>query len=126
MSPYITLDPGEEHVFTVEWALTAASGAVVDTRWAGIVSQPLSATRNGKSVVLRGVLGAFSPGSLVATFYDDHGVVLLQKKLQSADPRAAINIDQSMDLPASTFRISVMVQDADGENLGFLGNAIVR
>jgi hypothetical protein len=126
LSPYITLDPGEEHVFTVQWAVTAASGPVLDNKWIGTVSQPLSAVRNGKSVQLRETLGVFSPGSLLATFYDDHGVILLQKKLQDVDPRTAIHIDQMVDLPAGTFRVSVLVQDGNGDNLGFIGNAILR
>jgi hypothetical protein len=126
MSPYITLDPGEEHVFSIQWALTSGSGPVVDSRWIGTVSEPLSATRSGQSVALKGAFGVFSPGSLIATFYNDHGVILLQKKLQSVDPRTAIHIDQNLDLPPGTFRISILVQDGDGENLGFLDNALVK
>jgi Domain of unknown function (DUF4380) len=126
MSPYITLEPAEEHVFSVQWAVTSASSPVVDSRWIGTVSEPLSASRSGKSVSLKGTFGVFSPGSAVATFYNDHGVILLQKKLQSVDPRTATRIDQNLDLPSGTFRISILVQDGDGENLGFLDNAIVR
>jgi len=126
LSPYITLDPGEEHLFTVEWALAACSGPVTDTQWIGIVNEPFSAVRNGKSVELKGTLGVFSPGVLVATFYDDHGVILLRKKLQDIDPRGPVQLNQNVNLPPGTFRISVLVQDGDGANLGFLGNAILR
>jgi hypothetical protein len=126
MSPYITLDPGEEHVFTVQWALTSASGPVVDTRWIGTISQQLSAVRSGDSVALKGTFGVFSPGDLVATFYDGHGVILLQKKLQRVDPQTSVQLDQTLGLPPSTFRISLLVQDTDGENLGYLANAIVQ
>lgn len=126
MSPYITLGPGEEQVFSVQWAVTSSSGPVVDSRWIGTVSEPLSAIRSGKSVSLKGTFGVFSPGSAVATFYNDHGVILLQKKLQNVDPRTPTRLDENLDLPSGTFRISILVQDGDGENLGFLDNAVVR
>jgi Domain of unknown function (DUF4380) len=126
MSPFITLDSGEEHLFTVEWAVTSLPPNVSDTKWVGAVSEPLSAKPNGKSVLLKGIFGVYSPGTLEANFYDDHGVVLLQKKLLDVDPRNVVQLDQTAELPENTFRISICVRDANGQNLGFLGNAILR
>ena len=122
----ITLNPGEEHSFPIEWAVTGSNGPVVESRWIGVVNEPLSATVSEKSVELKAVFGVFAPGSLYATFYDQHGIILADKKLQDADPRSAIHLSQRVELPANTFRISVSLHDANGENLGFLGNAILR
>jgi hypothetical protein len=124
LSPLITLNPGEEHSFPIEWAVTGSNGPVVESRWIGVVNEPLSATAAGNTVELRAVLGVFAPGSLYASFYDQHGVILAHKKLLDVDPRTAIQLSQHVDRPAGTFRVSVSLQDADGENLGFLGNAI--
>lgn len=126
LSPMITLDPGEEHSFPIEWAVTGSKGSVVESRWIGVVNEPLSATVADKSVELKAVFGVFAPGALFATFYDQHGVILAHKKLLDADPRTAIHLAQHVELPANTFRISISLHDADGENLGFLGNAILR
>jgi hypothetical protein len=126
MSPFITLEPGEERLFTVEWAVTNSQTRIAENRWIGDVSEPLKALPSGTSVLLRGTFGVFSPGTLEAGFYDEHGVILLQKKLGVVDPRRVVTLDQSVELPSTTFRISVWVQDDDGQNLGFLGNAILR
>jgi len=125
MSPFITLSPGEEHLFTVEWAVTNLPPIVVDSKWIGVVSEPLRATASGNSVLLTGVFGVYSPGTLEAIFYDEHGVVLLQRKLLDVDPRATVKLNQNVELPPGTFRISICVRAADGENLGFLGNAML-
>ena len=126
LSPMITLNPGEEHSFPIEWAVTGSNGPVVESRWIGAISEPLSATVSEKSVELKAVFGVFTPGSLYATFYDQHGVILAHNKLQDADPRTAVNLSQRVDLPANTFRVSLSLQDANGESLGLLGNAILR
>jgi Domain of unknown function (DUF4380) len=126
MSPFFTLAPGEEHTFTVQWALTSTTGGILDSRWIGTITQPFAATRNQESIHLTGRLGVFSAGDLVATFLDNHGVILRQKKLQSVDPRNPVQIDQNVELPSGTFRVNVYVQDAGGNNLGFLGNAILQ
>ncbi|MGA8103666.1 MAG: DUF4380 domain-containing protein [Candidatus Acidiferrales bacterium] len=126
MSPYITLDPGQEHVFTIEWAVTDAMSPIADSRWVGVVSEPFSAVPAAKSVALKGAFGVYRPGSLQVTFFDGHGAVLQQKKLQDVDPRTAVRLDQVTDLPAGTYRLSLCVRDAAGENLGFLGNVVLR
>jgi hypothetical protein len=126
MSPYITLNPSEEHTFTVEWAVTGAPSPIAESRWVGVVSEPFTAVPAGKSVALKGTFGVYRPGSLEATFFDDHGIALQRKRLQDVDPRTAVRLDQTTDLPADAFRVSLCVRDEAGENLGFLGNVILR
>jgi hypothetical protein len=126
MSPYISLEPAEEHVFTVEWAVTDAPAPIVESRRAGVVSEPFTVAPSGASVVLKGTFGVFRPGSLEATFFDERGVILQQKNLQDVDPRTAVRLSQSVALPPATFRISLCIRNASGENLGYLGNVILR
>jgi hypothetical protein len=126
VSPYITLDPGEERLFTVEWSLTGLAKPIMDSRWIGVASAAFTAVSSGESVNLKGRFGVYSPGVLEATFYDDHGVVLLEKKLQDVDPRTEVKLDQALELPAGTFRVSICVRNEAGENLGFMGNAILH
>jgi hypothetical protein len=37
-----------------------------------------------------------------------------------------VRVDKSVPLPPEAFRVSVRVVDADGENRGYLGNAILK
>lgn len=125
LSPYATLDPGEEYEFTVHWSPTAVPNPVVDATWAGAISQPLNAEAHGSMVALRGVFGVFTPGAAEATFYSDMGEELSHVSLGDVDPRKVFRLDQTVPLPQGAYRVSVMVRDADGENRGFLGNVIL-
>jgi len=126
MSPYITLNPNEEHLFTVEWAVADVPPPVVDSRWSGVVGEPLTVVKSGATATLNGTFGVYFPGSLEAIFYDEHGVILQERKLQDVDPRTAVHLSQTVTLPASTFRVSVCVLNSAGDNVGFLGNAVLK
>jgi Domain of unknown function (DUF4380) len=126
LSPYASLDPGEEYEFTVNWAPTRAPNPIRNARWAGAVSEPLSAEAARGQVRLRGVFGVFTPGSLQAVFYSAQGQELARQTLLAADPREVARLDQSVPLPKDAYRVSVRLLDADGENCGFLGNALLK
>ena len=130
LSPFATLDPGEEYEFTVHWSPTSVLNPIVDATWAGAVSQPLAANveaggENIRRIRLAGVFGVFTPGTLIANFYGPMGDELGHDTLQSVDPRQVVRLDKSVPLPKDTFRVSVSVSDEDGESRGFLGNVIV-
>jgi hypothetical protein len=42
------------------------------------------------------------------------------------DPREVVRIEKSIQAPENAFRVSVRVLDAEGENRGYLGNAILK
>ena len=127
MSPYVTLEPGEEYSFPIYWAPMRIPNPV----WggptsAGAISEPLSGKLQGGSVTLKGTFGVFVPGTLQANFYSVMGEDLGHAALQAVDPRVVVSLDKSIPAPASAFRVSVSVQDAEGMNRGFLGNVILR
>jgi hypothetical protein len=68
----------------------------------------------------------FVPGSLDVSFYSAMGEELGHTILQPVDPREVVHLDKTLSLPAGTYRISICVRDADGENRGFLGNCILK
>lgn len=125
LSPYATLDPGQQYEFTVHWSPTRVTNPIVNAVWAGAVSQPLTANVEGSQVSLKGVFGVFVPGELVAHFYNDDGEVLKKEPLESVDPRSVVHLDKTVALPANTYRVSVCVRDADGQNRGYLGNVVL-
>ncbi len=124
ISPFASLDPGEEYSFTVQWAPTRAPNPIRDTNWAGAISESFSAKAEGGQIGLKGVFGVFTPGTIEAVFYNNMGEELTHEILQAVDPREVVRIDKSVPLPEGAFRVSVLVRDADGENRGYLGNAI--
>ncbi len=126
ISPFATLDPGEEYSFTVQWAPTRAPNPIRNTNWAGAISESLTAKAAGGQIQLKGVFGVFTPGTIEAVFYNNLGEELAHEILQAVDPREVVRIDKSVTLPNGTFRVSVLVRDAEGENRGFLGNVVVK
>jgi hypothetical protein len=46
--------------------------------------------------------------------------------LLTVDPREIVRVDKTVILPAEAFRVSVFVQDGEGQNRGFLGNSVLR
>jgi len=126
LSPFAKLDPGQQYEFTVYWSPTSVPNPVQDAVWEGAVSEPLSAAVEGNQVTLRGVFGVFTPGTLEAQFYNAVGQIIERQTLQAVDPREVVRLDKNVPLSADTYRISILVRDADGENRGFLGNVILK
>jgi hypothetical protein len=54
------------------------------------------------------------------------GEELGQESLQAVDPREVVRLGKSIPAPAGTFRVSVFVRDAQGENCGYLGNVVLK
>lgn len=126
LSPYAILEPGEEYGVTFHWSPTAVQGAILArANLAGVAGTPFAASRNGANVHLKGVFGVFVPGTLQAMFYSVMGEILKKETLQNVDPRQVVRLDKSLAAPSETYRISIYVEDAAGENRGFLGNAIL-
>jgi hypothetical protein len=126
LSPFATLDPGEEYKFTVHWCPTRVPNPIVGATWAGAISQPLTAEVEGSQVILKGVFGVFTPGTAEATFYTRRGEELNRVMLARVDPREVFRLDQAVPRPAAAFRVNIVLRDEDGENCGYLGNAILR
>lgn len=128
LSPYADLQPGEEYSFDVAWSPTSIPNPLSAEKpsSAGAVSEPLRARAGGGEVRLTGVFGTFVPGTLEAVFYNVMGEELKRENLMAVDPREVVRLDKSVALPAEAFRVSVRVLDADGENRGHLGNAVLQ
>jgi hypothetical protein len=67
-----------------------------------------------------------TPGTAEAVFYSKLGDELVHETLGAVDPREVFRLEKFVPLPADAFRVSVLVRDVDGENRGFLGNAILK
>jgi hypothetical protein len=126
MSPYATLEAGEEYSFPISWSPTRIPNPVRDAVDVGAVSESLSGKVAGGKVNLRGAFGVFVPGTLEAVFYSVMGEELSREDLQAVDPREVVKLDKSVPVPEGAYRVSIRVLDASGENRGFLGNLILK
>ena len=126
LSPYATLEPGEEYSFPVYWSVTRVPNPLREAVWAGTISEPLAGKVDAGRIHLSGVFGVFTPGTLEAVFYSVMGEELGRATLLAGDPREVVRLDNWVVIPSGTFRVSVLVRDADGENRGFLGNVILK
>jgi Domain of unknown function (DUF4380) len=126
LSPYATLDPGEEFTFTVHWSSTRAPKPIRNAVWAGAISEPLTATLSDRQAILRGVFGVFAPGTLEAVVYSAAGAELSRTPLMAADPLEVVRLEKSVPMPEEAYRVSVRLVDAKGQNLGYLGNVVLK
>jgi hypothetical protein len=127
MSPYATLDPGEEYSYPIYWSVARVPYPLGgDPTSGGMISEPLSAKLDGANVTLKGTFGVFSPGTLQADFFSAMGEELGHVTLQSVDPREVAKLDKTIPCPAEAYRVSLSARDRDGENRGFLGNIVLR
>jgi hypothetical protein len=76
--------------------------------------------------MLKGTFGVYTPGTLVAQFVTAKGEIIKQETLQAVDPREVVRVSKTLNLPGEAFRVSVFLQDSDGQNRGFLGNSVLR
>jgi hypothetical protein len=125
LSPFAQLDPGEEYTFPVYWMPVRAPNPIRAASWAGVTSEPLSVLSDGQRAVLRGVFGVFLPAAAEAVFYDRTGAELNREALGAADPREVFRLDKAVPMPPEAFRVSVVLRDFRGENLGALAGALV-
>jgi hypothetical protein len=127
MSPYATLEPGEEYSYPIYWSPTRVPNPISgDPTSGGVASEPLTGKLNGTTVTLKGTFGVFTPGTLRADFFSVMGEELGHVTLQAVDPREVVRLDKTVPCPANAFRVSVSARDRDDENRGFLGNVILR
>ncbi len=126
LSPYATLKPGEEYSFPVYWSPTRIPNPLKAAVWVGAISEPLSGRLEDGKVNLKGTFGVFVPGTLKALFFSVKGEALGAETLEAVDPREVVRLDRTVPAPKEAFRVSVAVFDSEGNNLGFLGNYILR
>ncbi len=75
---------------------------------------------------MRSGFGVFTPGTAEAVFYSKFGEELGREILEAVDPREVFRLEKTVPLPHETFRISLIIRDADGENRGSLGNFVLK
>jgi hypothetical protein len=121
-SPLCHLNPGEACSFNTEWFPTRAGNEFHGTTEAGIITQPLRATRqdNGK-IKLSGSFGVFFAGQLIAHSYNEHGASLGTVAVADVNPTQLASLDAEIAPSGKPTRVSLHLQDGNGLDRGSLG-----
>lgn len=124
-SPVVELAPGESFAMDTEWTPTRLGPRFATATFAGAVGEALAATPAAGGVALTGIFGVFYAGRLVAHFYDREGQPLGIVPLGAVSPLAAVELRQTVAMPANTARVSLHLVDEAGVDRGPLGEAPV-
>lgn len=125
-SPMANLAPGNTYAMDTEWFPTRLAGPVATVTYAGAVSKPIQAAAVGNKIQLSGAFGVFFPGELIAHFYDQEGMQTATVRLQSVSPLSLVTLQQEIDAPPGTARVSIHLEDQSGSDRGLLGEAWIN
>jgi hypothetical protein len=125
-SPLCRLRPGETCEFETEWFPTRAGNEFHGVSEAGILIQPLRATRldDGK-IRLSGSFGVFFSGRLVARLYDEHGGTLGTMLVVDVNPTEPVLLETEISPNKKIARLSLHLEDNTGVDRGSLQEVTV-
>jgi hypothetical protein len=126
VSPFFELKPGESGHFETEWFASRSPRPVIGVTDAGAVSEPLKMDGTANAAQLSGMFGVFYLGTAEISIKGHGGEVLQTLPLGRVSPDQALRLDQRVQLPTGTWRVSINVLDASGRNRGELGNVLAE
>jgi len=124
-SPIVRLEPGETYAMDTQWFPTRMGTDLKAATYAGVVGQPLSAINSSSGIVLAGEFGSFFPGRLELRCYDRGGARLTTAIIQEVTPLEMIHLQQTVQAPAETARVSLHLIDRQGLDRGPLAETLV-
>ncbi len=126
ISPYFFLRPGEDASFETEWFAARNPAPIVNVTDAGVVGEPLAARANGAALRLQGTFGVFYPGTVSLSIKGRGGEVLKVIELGRVAPDEILKVDQKVEIPKGTRRVSLELRDAQGIDRGELANLVIE
>ena len=126
LSPLVRLAPGQDYAFTTEWFAARCPPPLVRVTDAGVVHQPLAFRRHQDRADLGGVFGVFYQGRAAAVLATADGKLLGRIDLGAVAPDTVFRLSHPLALPEGTFRASLRVLDAAGQDRGELDEAVLR
>jgi len=121
LSPYARLRPGESFTWRYDWYACRIGGdfPVVDCSDAGLISKPLACRWDEDRVRLTGRFGVFHLGRVILEAYDAKSKTVVTDTVDArATPLRPIVLARTLRLPATTHGIALILQDADGKEIG--------
>jgi hypothetical protein len=124
-SPLIRLDPGESYAMDTQWLPARMGSELVNVTYAGTIGRPLTAVGSPTGLALAGEFGVFLAAQLEARFYDRQGARLGAAKVQDVAPLEIVTLQQTVQAPAETARVSLHLIDSKGLDRGPLGETAI-
>jgi hypothetical protein len=124
-SPMVVLGPGETYAMDTSWFPSRMGRDLHTVTDAGLVGQPLAATRNGGNIDIKGSLGVFFPGELEAFLYGGNGTERGHVPLQSVSPQDKVELHQVIPAATDVVRMSLHLIDPHNVDRGALGEVFV-
>jgi hypothetical protein len=124
-SPMVVLAAGETYAMDTSWFPSRMGRDFQTVTDAGLVGQPLTATREGGDINLSGSFGVFFPGKLEAYLYDRGGLGNGRVPLQLVNPQDEVELHQAIAAAKDIVRVSVHLIDSSDVDRGALGEVFV-
>ena len=124
-SPLVRLDPGDTYAMDTQWCPTRMGSDLKAVTYAGAIGRPLSAISTGGGVALAGQFGVFFAGTLEVRCYDKGGARRGALPLGGVTPSELVALQQTVQAPANTTRVSLHLIDRFGMDRGALGEVAV-
>jgi len=124
-SPMIRLAPGETYAMDTQWYPTRMGSNFKAATYAGVIGQPLTATRTTDGLALAGEFGVFFAGKLEARFYGRGGMRVGIVPVMDVTPRKLVMLRETVKAPLETTRVSLHLVDPEGLDRGPLGEVTV-
>ncbi len=125
-SPLVRLEPGETYAMDTQWFPTRMGSDFKTATYAGVIGQTLTATNSAGGIALTGEFGSFFAGQLEVRFYDRGGAKLSSAVLQTVTPLEMIHLQQTVQMPPDTARVSLHLVDSQGLDRGPLGETTLN
>ncbi len=125
-SPIVTLRPGESHALDTVWHPMAIMAKPQEMHSSGVVVDRLNATHEGKGVHLHGGFSVFVPGTLVALFFNEHGLEVARQEIERVDPIKPVVLDATVPMTQDAARVNLMMIGAAGEDEGILAKGMIE
>jgi hypothetical protein len=124
-SPIVRLDPGESYAMDTQWLPTRMGSELKSVTYAGAVGRSLTAVSTPSGLTLEGSFGVFFAGQLEVRFYDGRGSRRGTARIQDVSPPTLVTLQQTVQAPADTARVSLHLIDRRGADRGPLGEVAV-
>jgi hypothetical protein len=124
-SPMAVLAAGETYAMDTSWFPSRIGTDFHTVTEAGMVGQPLAATRDGGNINLSGSFGVFFPGKLEAYLYEKGGLGSGHVPLLSVNPQDEVELHQAIAAANNIVRVSVHLIDSSNVDRGALGEVFV-
>jgi hypothetical protein len=125
-SPIVTLRPGESHSLDTVWHPTALMETPQEMHSSGLVVDRFNAKREVLGVHLHCGFSVFAPGTLVALFFNEHGLEVARQTIEKVDPIRPVVLDVTVPITQDAVRVNLTMIGLAGEDKGILAKGMIE